>query len=59
MYREIGKKLNMSFDDFINRPKYEIEMMMKVISDVDAKKNKVSENMLQSLENSKLPKNVE
>lgn len=35
IYRDIGRRLNMSFDEFINRPRYEIEMMVKIINERD------------------------
>jgi len=50
IYRELGKKLNMSFDDFINRPRYEIEAMIKVVEDVDKKKIKMNEDIAKDLE---------
>lgn len=46
----------MSFDDFLNRPKYEIEMIMRVVGEVDNKRNKINENMLQNLETGKVNK---
>lgn len=53
LHRDISKKLGMSFDDFINRPKYEIDSMLKLIDEIDKKKNALNENMLKSLENTK------
>lgn len=55
IYRDLGKKLNMSFDDFISRPRYEIEAMVRVISAIDEKKAKTNEDMLKSLEQTKKP----
>lgn len=48
----------MSFDDFINRPRYDIESIIKVINEVDIQKNKINEAALQSLENAKPPKDL-
>ncbi len=43
----------MSFDDFLNRPKYEITEMLRIVDEVDKKKNKVSEQVLKDLEDAK------
>lgn len=51
--KELGKKLGMSFDDFLNRPKYEITEMLRIVDEVDKKKNKVSEQVLKVLEDAK------
>lgn len=51
--KELGKKLGMSFDDFLNRPKFEIVEMLRVVDEVDKKKNRVSEQVLKDLENAK------
>lgn len=51
LHRELGKKLNMSFDDFINRPRYEIETMLKVSEDLDKKKLEANKAALDELEN--------
>lgn len=51
--KELGKKLGMSFDDFLNRPKYEITEMLRIVDEVDKKKNKVSEQVLKDLEDAK------
>ena len=51
--RELGKKLGMSFDDFLNRPKFEIVEMLRVVEEVDKKKNRVNEQVLKDLENAK------
>lgn len=51
--RDLGKYLNMSFDEFICRPKYEIEAMIRVISGIQEKKNAATSKALSELENSK------
>ena len=51
--KELWKKLGMSFDDFLNRPKYEITEMLRIVDEVDKKKNKVSEQVLKDLEDAK------
>lgn len=53
LMKELGKKLGMSFDDFLNRPKYEITEMLRIVDEVDKKKNKVSEQVLKELEDTK------
>ena len=55
IYRDLGKKLNMSFDDFISRPRYEIEAILRVTATIDEKKAKTNEDMLKSLESSNKP----
>jgi len=52
LFKELSKKLGMSFDDFLNRPKFEIETIMRVVDDTDKKKNRINENVLKELENS-------
>lgn len=47
--KELGKKLGMSFDDFLNRPKFEIIEMLRVVDEVDKKKNRVNEQVLKDL----------
>lgn len=42
----------MSFDDFINRPKYEIEAIVRVINEVDNKRNTINNSILEDLEKS-------
>lgn len=49
--KDLGKKLNMSFDEFINRPRYEIELILKVVDELDKKKNAINENLLNNLAN--------
>lgn len=50
IYRDLGKKLHMSFDDFINRPRHEIEMMIRVVEEADKKKIKINEGLVKDLE---------
>lgn len=42
----------MSFDDYLSRPRFEIEGMLKVIDSIDKKKNTINENLLNNLKNS-------
>ena len=48
--REIHKKLGINFDDFLNRPKFEIEMIMKTLNSYDSKKNKVTDDLLKGIQ---------
>lgn len=52
IYRDIGKKLNMSWDDFISRPRHEIEIMLKVIEEADKRKQRINETLMKDLEQS-------
>lgn len=52
-YKEIGKKLNISFDDYINRPRHEIESMNRVIDQTDAKKIAANKALLADIESAK------
>lgn len=49
IYKDIGKKLGMSFDDYINRPRYEIQNINKVIDHLDAEKAKINQSLVDSL----------
>lgn len=51
MYRKIGEKLNISFDDYIDRPRYDIEAINKVADKLDKEKNDASGDALGELEN--------
>lgn len=50
IYRELGKKLQMSFDDFISRPRHEIEMMIRIVEEADKKKIKINEEQMKDLQ---------
>jgi len=50
IYKDIGKKLNISFDDFINRPRYEIMNIISVIDETDKLKEKITDTNLNDLE---------
>lgn len=39
----------MSFDDFIARPRHEIEIMLRVIEEADKKKIKINEGLVKEL----------
>lgn len=50
IYRELGKKLHMSWDDFIARPRHEIEMIMRIVEEADKKKIKINADLMKDLE---------
>lgn len=43
----------MSFDEYLNRPRYEIEAIHRIVDIIETKKMKINENMLKNLEKSK------
>lgn len=51
--RDINKKLGITFDEFIRRPRYEIEAMFRVIDKIDAKKAAAAEEAMSNLNNAK------
>lgn len=51
--RDLGRKLHMSFDDFLNRPRHEIEAILRVTGEVVRRQNTANENLLQGLESAK------
>lgn len=50
IYRDVGKTLNISFDEFLNRPRYEIERMLQITNDINEKKLKSTEESMKELE---------
>jgi len=40
----------MSFDDFLNRPKHEIETIIRIVDETDKKRNRISSDILKDLE---------
>ena len=50
--KDIGKKLNMSFDDFLNKPKHVIENILRVIDEVDTKKSTATEGLMDDIKKS-------
>ena len=51
MYRNIGAKLNISFDDYIDRPRYDIETINRLSDKMDQEKIKANTDTLGDLEN--------
>lgn len=52
IYREIHKKLGMSFEEWLDQPRYKIESQMNVLNEYDKKKQKIQEDTLNTLESS-------
>lgn len=52
IHRDIGRKLNMSFDDFISRPRYEIDAIIRIVQQIDEKKASINENLMKNLQSS-------
>jgi hypothetical protein len=50
LYREIGKKLGMSFDEYLNHTRYELEAIHRILETVDAKRMKANEAVMSELE---------
>jgi len=50
LFKDLGKKLGMSFDDFLNRPKHEIETIIRIVDETDKKRNRISGDILKDLE---------
>lgn len=50
IYKEIGKKMNISFDEYLDKPRYEIEMIHRVIESIDQKKAKMNAELMKNLE---------
>lgn len=50
MYRNIGTKLNISFDDYIDRPRYDIETINRLADKMDQEKIKANTETLGDLE---------
>lgn len=59
LYRDVGKKLNMSWDDFINRPRHEIEAIFRVMEDIDKRRESVNESLLKDLEKTRVKSSKE
>ena len=53
IYRDLGKVLNMSFDEFISRPKYEIESILRITQAINEKKMKANQSVINELEQTK------
>lgn len=63
IYKDIGKKLSISFDDYINRPRYEIDSINRIVEEIEIKRNEVNRKALANIEDvtkdSDIPKDFE
>lgn len=50
MYKGIGVKFNITFDQYLDRPRTDIEMMNKVAEEMDAKKAKINSDAEAAME---------
>lgn len=55
LYKDIGKKLNISFDEYLDRPLYEIEAIHRIVDEVDKKKSKMNEALVHDLTKAATP----
>ena len=53
LVKEINKRFGISFDEFISRPRYEIETMVNIVNEVISKENKTAKEVLKDV----LPEN--
>ncbi len=49
MAKQLGKKLNMSFDEFINRPRHQIELMLKVANQFSKMEEAAANNAMDAV----------
>lgn len=49
LMRDLAKKLGMSFDQYLERPKYELELIDGIVAELDKKRNAVNEDLLNEL----------
>ena len=54
LYRDIGSKLHMSFDQFIDRPRDAIETIVRIVDEIETKKNKANERFLNDVQKEKV-----
>lgn len=53
MRKKIHKLMGMSFDDFVNRPRYEIELILKAANSILNQEEEVNRDALNELEKAK------
>lgn len=49
IYKDIFKKTGLSFDDYIDKPRYEIQLINKVIDNTDSEKAKLNQDIVNNL----------
>lgn len=50
LFKEVYKTTGISFDEFINRPRYEIESILKIVEEVNKKKMNINKSVLKNLD---------
>jgi hypothetical protein len=56
--KKIGSSVNISFDEFINRPRYELESIVNIVMEIDKIKSEVMKKQLDSVD-SKFSENLD
>lgn len=51
LYKDIGKKLGISFDEFISRPRHQIESIVRVIDEFSKTKEKDTAELFKQMTN--------
>jgi len=51
LYKEIGKKLGISFDEFISRPRHQIESIVRVVDEFTKTKEKDTAEIFKKISN--------
>lgn len=49
LYKKVNKHLGLSFDEFIDRPRYEIDTMITTIDKVSKQEDSVNENLINQM----------
>lgn len=53
LFKEVYQRTGLSFDNFLDKPRYEIDKIFKIIDEYNAKKNAVANNVIGDLEGKK------
>lgn len=51
LYKEIYARTGLSFDDFLDKPRFEIEKIFKLVDEYNSKKSTIANNLVNDLEN--------
>ena len=51
LYKKVHKYMGITFDEFLNRPRYEMDRMIEAIDRIQAKEATVNQNVLNDLSN--------
>ena len=50
LYKDVHKKLGISFDDYLSRPRSEIEAINRVIDEIDKQRNEANKKAMDDIE---------